>query len=53
MNKYQIGDKVTDEDGNTGKIVIFWNDGDICEIENDVAHPNPKVVKRNPKPERI
>ena len=31
--KYEIGDLVADED-----------DGDICEIENDAAHPNPEIV---------
>ena len=40
--QYQIGDRVTDEDGNIGHVAIVWNDGDICTIENDAAHPNPK-----------
>jgi hypothetical protein len=41
--KYSIGDKLVDEDGNYGVVVIRWNDGDICEYENDAAHPNPHV----------
>jgi len=41
--KYSIGDLVVDEDGNRGIVVIRWNDGDICELENDAAHPNPHV----------
>ena len=43
-NKYRIGDYVADEDGNEGVVVIRWNDGDICWIENDSAHPNPTVT---------
>ena len=39
--KYKIGETVVDEDGNIGRIAIVWNDGDICTIENDAAHPNP------------
>ena len=42
--KYKIGDLVIDENGNFGIVVIRWDDGDICEIENDAAHPNPKVI---------
>ncbi len=42
--KYSIGDEVQDEDGNRGRVLIRWNDGDICEYENDAAHPNPKLV---------
>ncbi len=42
--KYSIGDMVRDEDGNTGIVLIKWNDGDWCEYENDSAHPNPKIV---------
>ena len=41
--KYNIGDLVVDEDGDRGVVVIRWNDGDICSIENDAAHPNPHV----------
>ena len=41
--KYSIGDKLVDEDGNYGVVVIRWNDGDICEYENDAAHPNPHI----------
>ena len=37
--KYKIGDLVADDDGNTGVVVIKWDDGDICDIENDTAHP--------------
>ena len=43
--KYSIGDQVIDEDGNEGIVVIRWNDGDICEYENDAAHPNPVKVQ--------
>jgi hypothetical protein len=43
---FQIGDKVRDEDGNKGIVVIRWNDGDICEYENDAAHPNPERISR-------
>lgn len=39
--KFHIGDKVIDEDGNKGIVVIRWDDGDICSLENDAAHPNP------------
>jgi len=35
MATYSIGDKVVDEDGDRGIVVIRWNDGDICEYEND------------------
>lgn len=40
----KIGDKVEDEDGNTGWVGIYYNDGDFCTIENDAAHPNPKLI---------
>jgi uncharacterized protein YkvS len=44
--KYEIGDVVEDEDGNTGIVGIMYNDGDFCTIENDAAHPNPvKMIK--------
>ena len=33
MATYPIGDKVVDEDGDRGIVVIRWNDGDICEYE--------------------
>jgi hypothetical protein len=39
--KWNIGDIVKDEGGNTGIVGIRWNDGDFCTIENDAAHPNP------------
>ena len=44
--KYNIGDRVmSDEDRpSLGLVAIVWNDGDICYIENDAAHPNPKVI---------
>ena len=42
--KYQIGDKVKDEDGHIGYVVIKWDDGDICYWENDAAHPNPEKI---------
>lgn len=42
LKKWSIGDKVQDEDGHIGIVSIVWDDGDICTIENDAAHPNPK-----------
>ena len=42
--KYQIGDLVRDEDGNLGIVVIKYNDGDMCALENDAAHPNPTIT---------
>lgn len=42
--EYKIGDKVVDEDGCFGYVVIKYSDGDICYFENDAAHPNPVVV---------
>jgi len=42
--QYNIGDYVRDEDGNTGIVCIRYNDGDLCTIENDAAHPNPKLI---------
>jgi len=42
--KYEIGDLVADEDGNHGTVIIRWNDGDLCFLENDAAHPNPVIV---------
>lgn len=44
---WRIGDQVIDEDGNSGLVVIRWDDGDICEYENDAAHPNPMVDDRH------
>ena len=41
---YEIGDDLIDEDGTKGTVVISWDDGDICTLENDAAHPNPKKV---------
>jgi hypothetical protein len=42
--EYNIGDLVADSDGNSGIVVIKWDGGDICETENDAAHPDPVVV---------
>ncbi|MFH1952530.1 MAG: hypothetical protein ABIL06_13035 [Pseudomonadota bacterium] len=42
--KYSIGNIVIDEDGNSGVVIIKWNDGDECMLENDAAHPNPNIV---------
>lgn len=42
--KFEIGDIVSDEDGCKGIVVIKWEDGDICALENDAAHPNPVIV---------
>ncbi len=42
--KVEIGDRVIDEDGCKGRVVIYYDDGDICEHENDAAHPNPKII---------
>lgn len=42
--KYKIGDLVADEDGNSGIVCIKWDDGDICFVENDAAHPNPIIA---------
>lgn len=42
--KFEIGDQVVDEDGCKGRVVIYYDDGDICEHENDAAHPNPKII---------
>ena len=41
---YPIGCELEDEDGGRGWVVIRWNDGDLCERENDAAHPNPRRV---------
>ena len=45
--KYNIGDKVKDSDGNLGVVCIKWNDGDICTIENDAAHPGPEILTKS------
>lgn len=42
--EFRIGDTLKDDDGNTGQVVIQWNDGDRCHFINDTAHPNPVVV---------
>lgn len=44
--KFDIGSLLQDEDGNEGTVVIRWNDGDLCMLENDAAHPNPVVIGR-------
>lgn len=44
MTKYNIGDILADDDGNSGVVVIKWDDGDICDVENDAAHPDPIIV---------
>lgn len=47
--KYNIGDKVIDEDGNTGYVVIMWgNDGSIAYIDQLVSHPNPVIIEETP-----
>ena len=50
MMKYNIGDRVIDEQGCVGYVGIYYEDGDFCELENDAAHPNPKLypVEINP-----
>ena len=45
MSKYNIGDKLRDENGNTGFVVIKWDDGDICYFEGDTSHQNPEIIK--------
>ncbi len=42
--KYNIGDILADDEGNSGIVCIKWDDGDICTFENDAAHPNPIIV---------
>lgn len=44
--KYKIGDILRDADGNTGIVCIRWNDGDLCTLENDAAHPNPVITSK-------
>ena len=46
--KYKIGDLVADEDGNSGIVCIKWDDGDLCTIENDAAHPKPRWTPNQP-----
>ncbi len=43
-HSYKIGAQVEDEDGNTGQVRIYWNDGDILSIEDDTAHPGPRKI---------
>lgn len=42
--KYNIGSILTDKDGNQGVVYIKWNDGDLCRMENDSAHPGPRIL---------
>ena len=44
-NAHHVGDKLRDDDGNSGTVVIQWNDGDIVAFEDDAAHPNPVIIK--------
>lgn len=44
---WRIGDIVKDADGNVGVVCIVWNDGDICSIENDTAHSDPRRGHRD------
>jgi hypothetical protein len=44
-HKWHIGDRVIDEDGCKGIVLIFYEDGDCCEYENDAAHPNPRLLE--------
>ena len=41
-SKLRIGDVVVDTDGCVGIVLIRYADGDLCSIENDSTHPNPK-----------
>ena len=41
---YRAGDTLQDENGNTGQVVIQWNDGDHCHFLNDTKHKNPVVM---------
>lgn len=50
--KWNIGDQVIDEDGIKGIVVILYDDGDICEYENDAAHPTPTLLVSMPQGER-
>ena len=43
IGDWNIGDQVIDEDGCKGRVVIYYEDGDVCEHENDSAHPNPRL----------
>ena len=42
--KFKIGDTLKDENGNTGQVVIHWDDGDFCHFVNDTNHQNPVIV---------
>ena len=43
-DKFRIGDTLKDEDGNTGQVVVQWNDGDHVHFVNDTNHQNPVVI---------
>lgn len=51
--KFNIGDKVIDDDGCKGIVCIRYDDGDLCFWENDAAHPNPVVIGVSDPPHRI
>ena len=38
----RIGDMVIDTEGCVGIVCIRYADGDMCPIQNDSAHPNPR-----------
>jgi len=38
--KYQIGDLVSDDHGESGIVIIKWDDGDLSTITDDPDHPN-------------
>jgi len=43
--RFEIGERVVDDDGNRGFVVIVWNDGDMDYVGHLVSHPNPVVVE--------
>ena len=47
IGDWNIGDQVIDEDGCKGRVVIYYEDGDVCEYENDAAHPNPRRIEEH------
>jgi len=44
IEKFSIGDTLRDENGNTGQVVIQWNDGDNLDFINDAAHQGAVVI---------
>ena len=36
---YEIGELVLDENGESGIVIIKWDNGDISENEDDETHP--------------